>query len=123
MLTQKFMRQLQRVGLFDGGDRIFRRIAEVVEELQARARDVLLTRAIATEEQLDGSAQSDDIFEVEGMTEELASTLAAAGVLCREDLAEQSVDELLEIAPMDAEVAGELIMSARAVWFEDEEQA
>ena len=96
--------------------------ADVVEELQARARDVLLTRAIATEEQLDGSAQSDDIFLVEGMTQELASTLAAAGILSREDLAEQSVDELTEIAPMEAQVAGDMIMSARAVWFEDEQE-
>ena len=94
----------------------------MVEELQARARDVLLTRAIATEEQLDGSAQSDDIFLVEGMTQELASTLAAAGILSREDLAEQSVDELTEIAPMEAQVAGDMIMSARAVWFEDEQE-
>ena len=96
--------------------------AEVVEELQARARDVLLTRAIANEEQLDGSAQSDDIFLVEGMTQELASTLAGAGILSREDLAEQSVDELTEIAPMEAQVAGDMIMSARAVWFEDEQE-
>jgi transcription termination/antitermination protein NusA len=95
----------------------------VVEELQARARDVLLTRAIASEEKLDGSAPSDDIFDVDGMTAELAATLAAGGIVCREDLAEQSVDELLEIAPMEADAAGELIMSARAVWFEDEEQA
>ena len=95
----------------------------MVEELQARARDVLLTRAIATEEQLDGSAQSDDIFLVEGMTQELASTLAAAGILSREDLAEQSVDELTEIAPMEAQVAGDKIMSARAVWFEDEQKS
>jgi N utilization substance protein A len=95
----------------------------VVAELQERARDVLLTRAIATEEQLDGSAPAADLFDVDGMTQELANQLAAGGVTTREDLAEQSVDELLEVAPMDEKDAGELIMAARAFWFEDEEQA
>jgi N utilization substance protein A len=34
-----------------------------------------------------------------------------------EDLAEQSVDELLEIEGMSAERAGQLIMVARRPWF------
>ena len=96
--------------------------ADVVEELQARARDVLLTRAIASEEVLGGAAPAEDLFDVDGMTDELAGILAAAGVVSREDLAEQSVDELLEIATeMDEEAAGNMIMSARAVWFENDE--
>jgi transcription termination/antitermination protein NusA len=96
--------------------------ADVVEELQARARDLLLTRAIASEEVLGGTSPADDMFDVEGMTTELATTLAGAGVVSREDLAEQSVDELLEIATtIDQEAAGNLIMSARAVWFENDE--
>ena len=95
--------------------------AEVVEELQARARDVLLTNAIATEEGLDGTP-AEDLWDVDGMTDELAHKLAAASVTTREDLAEQSVDELLEIAAeLDSEFAGSLIMSARAVWFENDE--
>ena len=56
------------------------------------------------------------------MTDELAHKLAAASVTTREDLAEQSVDELLEIAAeLDSEFAVSLIMSARAVWFENDE--
>ncbi|MEM7504899.1 MAG: transcription termination factor NusA [Pseudomonadota bacterium] len=94
--------------------------AEVVEELQARARDVLLTRAIASEEEMSGGAPAEDLLEVEGMTQELAVLLAAAGVISREDLAEQSVGELLDIADLDEEFAGNLIMTARAVWFENE---
>ena len=62
-------------------------------------------------------------LQVEGMTPELASQLAGGGIVTREDLAEQSVDEVLEIATIDEAMAGDLIMSARAVWFEDEEQA
>ncbi|NKC13543.1 MAG: transcription termination/antitermination protein NusA [Gammaproteobacteria bacterium] len=92
--------------------------ADVVEELQSRARDLLLTKAIASEERIKGSG---DLFEVEGMTNELAELLNQAGIVSREDLAEQSVDELLEIADLETQFAGDLIMSARAVWFEDEE--
>jgi N utilization substance protein A len=96
--------------------------ADVVEELQARARDLLLTRAIASEEVLGGTSPADDLFDVDGMTSDLAMVLAGAGVVSREDLAEQSVDELLEITTtIDQEAAGNLIMSARAVWFENDE--
>ncbi|MBT6274430.1 MAG: transcription termination/antitermination protein NusA [Chromatiales bacterium] len=94
---------------------------DVVAELQSRARDLLLTREIATEEHMDDGG---DLSAVEGMTEDLAGRLRAADIETREDLAEQSVDELQEIiTELDSAVAGELIMSARAVWFEDEEEA
>jgi N utilization substance protein A len=49
--------------------------------------------------------------------------LASRGVITREDLAEQAIDDLLEIEELDAELAGKLIMAARAHWFEGEEQA
>ena len=95
----------------------------IVEELRNRARDVLLTMAIASEEKIDEAEPADDLLELEGMNRETAFLLAAKGVVTREDLAEQSVDELLEIEGMEAERAGDLIMKARAHWFEDEEQA
>jgi len=38
-----------------------------------------------------------------------------------EDLAEQAIDDLIDIEEMTEERAGELIMTARAPWFEDEE--
>jgi len=57
------------------------------------------------------------LLEVEGMDKRLAYTLANRGVITREDLAEQSIDELLEIEGMDEERAGKLIMAARAHWF------
>ena len=83
----------------------------------------LLTQAIASEEKIDEAEPATDLLELEGMTRETAFLLAAKGVVTREDLAEQSVDELLEIEGMEEERAGELIMKARAHWFEDEEQA
>ena len=95
----------------------------VVNELRNRARDMLLTQAIVSEERIEEVEPAEDLRSLEGMTPELASTLASKGIVTREDLAEQSVDELLEIEGMEAEQAGDLIMKARAHWFEDEEQA
>jgi N utilization substance protein A len=41
-------------------------------------------------------------------------------VITMEDLAEQAVDELLDIEGLDKERAGALIMTARAPWFAEE---
>jgi N utilization substance protein A len=60
---------------------------------------------------------------LEGMEKNLAFVLASRGVITREDLAEQAVDDLIDIDDMDEERAGALIMAARAHWFEGEEQA
>ncbi len=94
----------------------------IVEELRNRARDVLLTRAIASEEKIDGAEPADDLLNLDGMEKSLAFELASRGVVTREDLAEQAIDDLLEINEMDEERAGKLIMAARAHWFESEEQ-
>jgi N utilization substance protein A len=90
----------------------------IVGELRSRARDLLLTRAIVSE---GSGAPAEDLLALEGMTTELATTLAANGIADREELAEQAVDDLLEITGMDEESAGKLIMAARAHWFEEEE--
>jgi transcription termination/antitermination protein NusA len=91
---------------------------DIVKELRNRARDVLLTQAIASEETLDQSMPADDLLLLEGMSPDLALTLARRGVRTREDLAEQSVDELADIEGLAAEKAAQLIMTARAPWFE-----
>ncbi|HAC34103.1 MAG TPA: transcription termination/antitermination protein NusA [Gammaproteobacteria bacterium] len=91
---------------------------ELVEELRQRAQDVLLTQEISLEENVDEAKPADDLMEVDGMTQRMALLLAAAGVVTREDLAEQAVDDLLPINEMTEELAGRLIMAARAVWFE-----
>ncbi|HEX4647666.1 MAG TPA: transcription termination factor NusA [Steroidobacteraceae bacterium] len=90
----------------------------IVKELRNRARDVLLTQAIASEETLDQSMPADDLLLLEGMSPDLALTLARRGVRTREDLAEQSVDELADIEGLAADKAAKLIMTARAPWFE-----
>ncbi|MGB9354032.1 MAG: helix-hairpin-helix domain-containing protein [Azonexus sp.] len=52
------------------------------------------------------------------MTRELAAKLAAGSIKTREDLAELAVDELVELTGIDEERAKELILKARAHWFE-----
>ena len=92
--------------------------ANIVKELRNRARDVLLTQAIASEESLDQSMPADDLLLLEGMSPDLALALARRGVRTREDLADQSIDDLSDIEGLAAEEAGKLIMTARAPWFE-----
>ncbi|OEY65612.1 transcription termination factor NusA [Marinobacter sp. X15-166B] len=96
---------------------------EIVTELRRRAKDALLNKALANEEALDGREPAEDLLTMEGMDRELAFQLAAKGVLTMEDLAEQSIDDLLEIEGMDEERAGQLIMTARAPWFEDQNES
>ena len=93
---------------------------EIVDELRNRARDVLLTQAIATEEVIDEAEPSQDLLDLEGMDKELAFLLASKGVVTREDLAEQATDDLEDIEGLDPERAAQLIMAARAHWFEEE---
>jgi N utilization substance protein A len=90
---------------------------QIVKELRNRARDVLLTQAIASEESLDQSMPAEDLLLLEGMSPDLALALARRGVRTREDLAEQSVDDLNDIEGLAPEEAGKLIMTARAHWF------
>jgi N utilization substance protein A len=91
---------------------------EIVSELRSRAKDRLLTKAIATEEKLADAHPAEDLLALEGMEKGLAQELAVRGVITREDLAEQSIDDLLDIDGIDEERAGKLIMAARAHWFE-----
>jgi len=95
----------------------------IVSELRSRARDVLITQAIVSEEVIDQAEPAQDLLEVEGMDRELAYVLASRGIVTREDLAEQAVDDLEGIENLDPERAAKLIMAARAHWFEGEQQA
>ena len=94
---------------------------EICRELQSRARDVLLIREIASEEGVSSGVPAEDLLLLDGMDTELAYGLASKGVTTREELAELSVDDFTEIMDIDPERAGKLIMTARAIWFEQEE--
>ncbi|TXH03408.1 MAG: transcription termination/antitermination protein NusA [Nevskiaceae bacterium] len=87
---------------------------QIVEELRNRARDVLLTKAIAKAERAAGAAPADDLLSLDGLDEDTAYQLAEAGIVNCENLADLATDELLEKVQMDEARASQLIMSARA---------
>ena len=88
---------------------------DTVTELRTRAKDALLTMEIAKEETAAGVSQN--LRDVDGMTDDLAAKLLAAGVNHRDDLADLATDELTDITGQSADDATALIMTARAHWF------
>ena len=95
---------------------------ELVLELRQRAKDLLLTKAIASEEQIGDARPAVDLLTMEGMEEDLAFRLAASGIITMDDLAEQSVGELLDLGELDEERAAALILKAREPWFAEAEK-
>ncbi|VAX03821.1 Transcription termination protein NusA [hydrothermal vent metagenome] len=96
---------------------------DIVNELRNRSKDVLLTKALVQEEVLEEKQPAEDLLTMDGMDQHLAFVLASRNVITMEDLAEQSVDELMDIEDMDEERAGKLIMTARAPWFAEDTAA
>ncbi len=93
---------------------------ELVQTLRERAKSVLLTKAIAEEQELSKAEPAEDLLEVEGLDRHLAYVLANHGIITREDLAEQSISDLVEIEGFNETNAAKLIMTARKHWFENE---
>ena len=91
---------------------------DTVNELRARAKDALLTQAIAREESVESVSQ--ELRDLEGLTPELIAQLADAGVKSRDDLADLAVDELTAITGQSEEDARALILKAREHWFVDQ---
>jgi N utilization substance protein A len=89
--------------------------SEIAELLINRAKEALLTLAMQI---TDAEGESSDLMSVEGMDVTLALELSQKGINDREALAEQSIEELTALIQMSEEDAGELIMKARAHWFE-----
>lgn len=92
----------------------------LVNALRERAKGELLTKAIAEEQSFEKAEPAQDLLEMEGMDRHLAYVLANHGIITREDLAEQSVDDLLDIGEFDESTAAKLIMTARKPWFDSE---
>ncbi|MGA2654545.1 MAG: transcription termination factor NusA [Gammaproteobacteria bacterium] len=92
---------------------------DIVNALRTRAKDVLLSEALADEET--ARAPAEDLLSLPGMNPALAETLAAHGVKTRDDLADLAVDDLLEISDIGQEKASDLIMAARKHWFDEDE--
>jgi N utilization substance protein A len=89
---------------------------DTINELRNRARASLLTEAIAKEESVEEAAE--DLLKMEGMDDKTANLLASKGISTMERLAELAADELVELIDIDEERAKELILTARAPWFE-----
>jgi transcription termination/antitermination protein NusA len=89
----------------------------LVDELRSRAKDALLIRALAAEEKIESAEPAEDLLSMDGMDKELAYEMASLGIITMEDLAEQSVDDLLGIKGITEERAAQLIMKAREPWF------
>jgi N utilization substance protein A len=93
----------------------------LVDELRQRAEDALVTLAIQKEEILKLSKPAQDLLEMEGMDKTTAHILASEGIVTMEDLADCAVDEIIDFDGIDRERAELLIMTARAPWFEEDE--
>ena len=89
---------------------------DIVEELRARARDALLTEALAVEEGI--AEPSEELLGLPGMDEATAYALAAREIGTVDDLADLAGDDLIDIEGMDEERAAALIMAARAPMIE-----
>ena len=105
--------ELTQIEEFDDG---------IAEELRNRARNVLLSRAIGGGEG-DKAQPSEDLVALPGMSEVVAYALAAEGFTTRDELADAATDEISGLGGLTDAKAAELIMAARAHWFEDEEAA
>ena len=88
---------------------------EIAELLINRAKEALLTLAMQI---TDEEGESSDLMSVEGMDMTLALELSQKGINDREELAEQSIEELTSLIQISEKDAGELIMKARAHWFD-----
>lgn len=94
---------------------------ETITSLRQKARAVLLKEAIAKQEKINHIA--DDLKTLDGVDEAMLKDLAEADIFTRDDLAELSLSELVEITGIDEANATEVIKNARAHWFADEETA
>ncbi|MGE8546811.1 transcription termination factor NusA [Alcaligenes sp. WGS1538] len=103
------LQELQEIEAFD---------EDMVNELRARARNALLSEAIAKEELVQTAAK--ELAGIEGITPEVIAKLAENEVTTLDDLAELATDELSDMTGLGQDEASQLIMRARAHWFDDE---
>jgi N utilization substance protein A len=96
----------------------------VAAELQRRAEASLAKEATALEEQRLALGVSDEIASIEALSAKDLVALGEKGVKTLDNLADLAGDELVEIVGAEAlteEAANEIIMAARAHWFEEED--
>lgn len=89
---------------------------DIVRELRKRAKEIL--QAAAAQDKVTEVQVMEELRTMAGMNDKLAQQMARHGILSINDLAEQSVDDLLILDGIDEEQAGQLIMTARKSWFQ-----
>lgn len=90
----------------------------LAESLRNKAREVLLQTELEAEEKLNSIA--DDLRNLDGLDDDMLRDLVDANITNRDDLAELSIDELIEITGVGKEEAEQVILTARAHWFADD---
>ncbi len=88
---------------------------QTIEELRNRARNALLTDAIATEEKVGHASEA--LLTLEGVDIDLVRELTARGINTQEELADLAADDLVELTGIDFERASKIIIKAREPWF------
>ena len=99
---------------------------QIAEELIRRAEAHLVKRDNELNDRRVELGVSDEVAAMEALTPAMLVTLGEKGVKSLDDLADLAGDELIEIvgeAAMDETSANEIIMAARAHWFEGEDGA
>ncbi|MBY0355922.1 MAG: transcription termination factor NusA [Rickettsiales bacterium] len=99
---------------------------EVAQELRNRANDWIDSQDKEFRTKTKELGITDDLATLQGLDNKLIIALGEQSIKTRDDLADLSIDEFKELLPesglKDAEI-NELIMAARAHWFEGEEAA
>ena len=102
---------------------------DVAAELISRADNFLKEKAKALAERQEELGLEKDLVELEGVTPDMLVVLGENNIKTRDDLADLAGDELVEIVgdklavKLDEKQANEIIMKARAHWFEGDEQS
>lgn len=99
---------------------------DLVRELQKRSNEALEKRAKEVQKELKDLSLDKSLLKFEGLTPEMLLKLGKAGCKSLDDFADLSNDELVEIIGegiLAEEETNDLIMRARAHWFEDEASA
>ena len=88
---------------------------ETVGVLQERAKEATLADVLRQQQNMQHATE--ELLAMEGMTPEVAQALAQKGICTVDDLADQAIDDIIDIEVLDEEKAGQLIMKARESWF------
>ncbi len=96
---------------------------DIAEEIINRAQLSLISDTISENQELEEMSKTveKDFLTLPGMTPQIAKKLIDTGVKTKDDLAELSTEEITNITNLSDDAGGQLIMAARAHWFQDDQ--